>query len=102
MTLQGGLPDGTLIRYYCALHKGAEATPNGTITIVAAQPPAPGVHRLEVAPEPDRVPPEGVHVPEHEADGVVELVRDARHQPAQRRQPLAASGRLVCTGGHRF
>lgn len=41
LVLKAGLPDGTVLPYYCAIHKGAEVTPNGAITIRASAPPFP-------------------------------------------------------------
>ncbi len=44
-SLPASAPNGTVIPYFCQVHKATMATPNGTITIqVGAQPqPAPGV-----------------------------------------------------------
>ena len=43
-TIPANAPDGTVIPYYCSVHKGAMATPNATIRVDdTAQPgPAPG------------------------------------------------------------
>jgi plastocyanin len=41
-TLPGGLADGTVLHYYCSNHTTTMLTPNGTITIASAAPPAPG------------------------------------------------------------
>lgn len=40
-TIPANAATGTVIPYYCTVHLGTMATPNGTITIVAASPPAP-------------------------------------------------------------
>ncbi len=41
-TLPSGVPEHTVIPYYCSVHKATMATPNGTITIdSSAQPAAP-------------------------------------------------------------
>jgi len=39
--LKAGIPEATILPFYCEIHKAAEATPNGTITIQTAAPPAP-------------------------------------------------------------
>ena len=41
LMLPAGLADGTVLPYYCSIHKGAEATPNGAITVRNAAPPQP-------------------------------------------------------------
>lgn len=41
-TLPAGLADGTSLHYYCSNHTSTMLTPNGTITITSAAPPAPG------------------------------------------------------------
>jgi len=40
-TLPADAPDGTVIPYYCTVHKGTMATPNGSIRIDSSAQPAP-------------------------------------------------------------
>lgn len=42
IALPAGLADGTVLHYYCSNHTTTMLTPNGTITITSAAPPAPG------------------------------------------------------------
>lgn len=41
LLLPAGLANGTVLPYYCSIHKTAEVTPNGAITIQNAAPPQP-------------------------------------------------------------
>jgi plastocyanin len=49
-TLSSTAVDGTVIPYYCTVHKAAMATPNGTITVDSAAQPGPAPTQTSTGP----------------------------------------------------